>query len=316
MKNDKPINTTDDEVQTDDETLLWLMEGAHESEDDYSDAPDAGDRGDWLLEKGDLEVRDSLRSLWADYEVECTHALRAWYDLPGSSALVADTYGTAEDFADGAANGSGFYDIYMTLTGSGVGIDDGRWDELFVDGCPDSLVTHLETTLGDFASDAGCGSLVEEFARCCYPVECDVFTDNAMTCDTHTARELGAVCSWETLAGLPADARVYVEKKGGHTRLIEAWGRTRYLGTLTSGQLAALQAPTLFTNVEMRSWALAADDGEYLAEFSDTPLPAGCVDDGSRCGYSDEQLAEVSRLLTRRNMRLVTDSRGILAVQS
>lgn len=60
------------------------------------------------------------------------------------------------------------------------------------------------------------------------------------------------------------------------------------------------------------TWARSAEAGEYLARYADDGLTAG-TDPGSRCGYSDEQLADVERVLAKRDLRLTADDRGLVA---
>lgn len=60
------------------------------------------------------------------------------------------------------------------------------------------------------------------------------------------------------------------------------------------------------------AWARTAEVGEYLVRYKDagsTPKS----DPGSRCGYSDVELDEIEQVLRARDLRLVTDDRGLLA---
>jgi hypothetical protein len=180
----KPISTTEFIVQTDDEVLLWLLEGVQETEAEVNDSSDPEDcaRRAMVIPKEDLELRDSLISLWADFEVACTQVWEAWYINDFDNAHAELVISLEDSFAETLARRNGFYLTYMTLTGTGVGLNDGRLDDLFVAGTfPESLIDRLESTLGGdrgFASDAGSGRLVEEFSRCCYPLVCPLFTDS------------------------------------------------------------------------------------------------------------------------------------------
>jgi hypothetical protein len=58
---------------------------------------------------------------------------------------------------------------------------------------------------------------------------------------------------------------------------------------------------------EARKWAKQAEAGEYLAEYEDVS------DSGSRCGFGDDELDEIARILRRRDLRLVADDRGLVA---
>lgn len=55
------------------------------------------------------------------------------------------------------------YNIYMTLTGAGVGIWDGRWDDLYEQADLEALQRHLKRELGSYADDTGGGSFTEAF---------------------------------------------------------------------------------------------------------------------------------------------------------
>ena len=60
---------------------------------------------------------------------------------------------------------------------------------------------------------------------------------------------------------------------------------------------------------EARTWARQARFGDYLALYSDYPGD----DTGSRCGYSDEQLDDLSRILGKRGICLSANDKGLVA---
>ena len=62
-----------------------------------------------------------------------------------------------------------------------------------------------------------------------------------------------------------------------------------------------------------RTWARTAVAGEYLARYLDTAM-GDDADPGSRCGYGDDELAELGRILAKRDLRLVADDRGLIAM--
>lgn len=51
-------------------------------------------------------------------------------------------------------------------------------------------------------------------------------------------------------------------------------------------------------------------EGEYLARYEDSDEP----DPGSRCGYSDSELAAFERGLASRGLRLIADDRGLRVI--
>ena len=66
------------------------------------------------------------------------------------------------------------------------------------------------------------------------------------------------------------------------------------------------------TRQEALAWARdEAEAGEYLAEYENDGLDAES-DPGSRCGYEDETLDAVGRVLRERDLRLSTDDVGIV----
>jgi hypothetical protein len=54
--------------------------------------------------------------------------------------------------------------------------------------------------------------------------------------------------------------------------------------------------------------------GDYLSLYGDDEL-TDVSDPGSRCGYSDSELASIRRDLGRRGLTLSTDDRGIRVVE-
>jgi len=61
-----------------------------------------------------------------------------------------------------------------------------------------------------------------------------------------------------------------------------------------------------------REWAASASAGDYLVEYEDTGMTAE-QDPGSRCGYDDQQLDEIRRILAGRDLTLEADDRGLVA---
>lgn len=59
-------------------------------------------------------------------------------------------------------------------------------------------------------------------------------------------------------------------------------------------------------------WALDCDAGDYLVEYSETGL-TDTEDPGSRCGYGDDELDAIRRVLAERDLTLVADDRGLVA---
>lgn len=71
-------------------------------------------------------------------------------------------------------------------------------------------------------------------------------------------------------------------------------------------------APYVASLTAAIAWARTAKAGAYLFEYEATGMTD--VDDpGSRCGYSDSDLAEIESVLGRRDMTLVADDRGLVA---
>jgi hypothetical protein len=65
------------------------------------------------------------------------------------------------------------------------------------------------------------------------------------------------------------------------------------------------------TMAEARAWALEASEGEYLVEYEDTGMKAE-EDPGSRCGFDDQQLDELGRILRARDLKLTADDVGLV----
>jgi hypothetical protein len=61
------------------------------------------------------------------------------------------------------------------------------------------------------------------------------------------------------------------------------------------------------------TWAASAEDGEYLVEYEDTGMTAE-QDPGSRCGYDDAELDQIRRALADRDLTLIADDRGLMAL--
>lgn len=63
---------------------------------------------------------------------------------------------------------------------------------------------------------------------------------------------------------------------------------------------------------EAIEWARECDAGDYLVEYSDDGLD-DVSDPGSRCGFGDDELAEIERVLRGRDMTLSADDTGLAA---
>jgi hypothetical protein len=62
-----------------------------------------------------------------------------------------------------------------------------------------------------------------------------------------------------------------------------------------------------------REWARQADAGDYLIAYATCGVdPAD--DAGSRCGYGDDELAEIDSILERAGLTLKADDIGLVAV--
>ena len=66
------------------------------------------------------------------------------------------------------------------------------------------------------------------------------------------------------------------------------------------------------TMSEAVAWARAAEAGDYLVEYEDTNMTAE-EDPGSRCGFGDDELAEIERILRERDLSLEVDDVGLVA---
>lgn len=58
---------------------------------------------------------------------------------------------------------------------------------------------------------------------------------------------------------------------------------------------------------QARAWSRVARPGQYLATYSEYSGD----DHGSRCGYADDQLDELGRILRKRGLRIDTDDVGL-----
>lgn len=65
------------------------------------------------------------------------------------------------------------------------------------------------------------------------------------------------------------------------------------------------------TYSERREFAQSATAGEYFAQFDDDGLDE-MSDPGSRCGYGDDELDDLERLLNARGLTLTTDDIGLV----
>jgi hypothetical protein len=64
---------------------------------------------------------------------------------------------------------------------------------------------------------------------------------------------------------------------------------------------------------DARKWALTAEAGEYLIEYDDEDCPPAEDDPGSRCGFGDDELAAIERILRDRDLTLRADDTGLCA---
>ena len=67
---------------------------------------------------------------------------------------------------------------------------------------------------------------------------------------------------------------------------------------------------TTKTTADLMTWARTATAGEYLARYEGDGLD-DVSDSGSRCGYGDDQLDAVGRILRGRDLCLSADDRGL-----
>jgi len=61
-----------------------------------------------------------------------------------------------------------------------------------------------------------------------------------------------------------------------------------------------------------REWARQASSGDYLICWHDSGL-SDSEDPGSRGGYSDDEIAEIDRILGERDLILRADNLGLVA---
>lgn len=98
-----------------------------------------------------LEVTDELREVAKEYEAALWIALS---ELVSAYPPKGDA--DANDLVD---EGDAPYNVYLTLVGSGVGIDDGRWEQFYDDRTIEKVRDFLEGKLGRWADDSGAGKL-------------------------------------------------------------------------------------------------------------------------------------------------------------
>jgi hypothetical protein len=68
------------------------------------------------------------------------------------------------------------------------------------------------------------------------------------------------------------------------------------------------------TMAEVGEWVRDVEAGEYLVEYEDTGLTAE-QDPGSRCGFGDDELDQISRWLGERGLKLEADDVGLVVVE-
>jgi hypothetical protein len=142
-------------MYTNEETILWLLEGELERQWHYSETGEDIDQ-DELVPRGEHEITPELRAEWEKYEAALLVALEKCCPT-GDSNLMLN-----EDAA---------YNVFMTLNGEGVGIWDGRWSHLFSKEKIDNLSAFLENELSHFADCTGGGTLNNAFTEACYKTE-------------------------------------------------------------------------------------------------------------------------------------------------
>jgi hypothetical protein len=67
------------------------------------------------------------------------------------------------------------------------------------------------------------------------------------------------------------------------------------------------------TNIEAVIWARTAEANEYLATYDEDDMD-DVSDAGSRCGFDDEALDEISCVLGKRGLRLEADDVGLVVI--
>lgn len=82
--------------------------------------------------------------------------------------------------------------------------------------------------------------------------------------------------------------------------------------TLTAEDLGLDEPAERMSIGDARTWALQAEAGDYLIEYDDDGLTAE-TDPGSRCGFGDDELAEIERILRDRDLTLRADDTGLCA---
>lgn len=96
----------------------------------------------------------SLEEVASDFDNAITDALLEWDE----DAPVLDEASTP-------------LDVYLTITGSGAGIWDGRWDEFYTESELKELTAHLKKRLSKWADDTGGGRFNEALMDAAYQVQ-------------------------------------------------------------------------------------------------------------------------------------------------
>lgn len=161
------------ELDRDDVTIVRSAERAHADEDSKLDTDgtlaqlleQAAESGELPSEHWrDLEVTDELRKTAKEYEAALWGVLS---ELVAAHPPEGDA--DANDLMD---EGDAPYNVLMTLTGSGVGIDDGRWEQFYDDDVMERKVRpFVEARLGKWANDTGSGKLLEALSDAVYEAE-------------------------------------------------------------------------------------------------------------------------------------------------
>ena len=88
----------------------------------------------------DLEPSRALQRAWGEWGEAVTKALLDW----GHAHSKSDEIVQLIEASDPAGKVDIPYDVYMTLDGAGVGMDDGRWDKYLEDSSIKSLKKFLK----------------------------------------------------------------------------------------------------------------------------------------------------------------------------
>jgi hypothetical protein len=94
-------------------------------------------------------------------------------------------------------------------------------------------------------------------------------------------------------------------------RHASARGESVYLWSPGASEATEI-APYVASLADALAWARWADAGEYLVSYEETGM-TDVEDPGSRCGYSDDGLDEISRVLGQRGLTLTADDCGLVA---